>query len=560
MRTCKRATLVILVWLSLLHFAVAQVSTGFFNGAVFNTYTNVNTGSLSGNNFSVSYSGTFGQQAVSAFSPGNLPSNTGYPTTNPSLLDLRGNAVNNYTQYTFTSNLSQFSTLFIEDIDFVGSTNESVRVEFFDAGSTLINTSNIIIKTISTTGLPVINTAATSITVTGNGAGATEPLVALTVIGTTVRTVRITQLTNPGAGSYAVFFAVLQTDHGDAPAGYGDAMHFQSTTLRLGASGPDAEASALTSVQADGDNNPSSATVINDEDGIASFPVLSNTATSYSVNATLSNTTGSNATLQGWIDFNRNGVFDAAEASGAITVANGATSATVSWTGLSGLVSGQTYARFRIAGNSAEVSNATGTAFTGEVEDYTFNIAAIAPLSFVYLSAARNGNNIITTWKTATEFNVSHFVVEYSTDATNFINAGSVTALNRTENSYQFILNNLTQPVYYIRVKSVDEDGTAKYSSLAIVKNTGIYARVMTITPNPVVDNITVHISSDVASTCDIKVINTAGIIIHRSKAALTKGENHVYINNLETAANGTYIVQATIANEQLVKKIIINR
>lgn len=560
MRNYKHFTAVILILVSFLHFAVAQVSTGFFNDAVFNTYTDENAGSLSGNTFSVSYSGAFDRQLISSFTPGNLPANTGYPATNPPLLQLRASAVNLYAQYTFTNNLPRFSTLLIEDIDNVSSGNESIRVEFFDAGSTLINTSNITIKTISTTDLPVITKAATSITITGNGAAGNEPLVALTITGTTVRTVRITQLTNTSTGSYAAFFAILQTDHGDAPAGYGDAMHFPSTALRLGASGPDAEATAQTSTQADGDNSAAGATVINDEDGIASFSALSNTATSYSVNATLSNTTGANATLRGWIDFNRNGAFDAGEASAAVTVANGATAATLNWTGLSGLIVGQTYARFRIASNSAEVTSAAGAAFTGEAEDYTFDITAVTPLSFVSLSAARNGNNIMTTWKTATELNVSHFVVEYSTDATNFTDAGSVGALNGAENNYQFALNNLTEPVYYIRVKSVDKDGAIKYSSVAMVKNKGSYARTMTIMPNPVVNNMVLHIVSDISSTGDIKVVDFAGKVIYRSKIALIKGENHVYINNLGNLVKGTYVVQATIGSEHITRKIIVTR
>ncbi|MFT3750484.1 MAG: CshA/CshB family fibrillar adhesin-related protein [Agriterribacter sp.] len=560
MRNYKQTTSAFFVLLFFFNFAAAQVGTGFFNGTVFNTYTNVNAGSLSGNNFTVSYSGTFDRQAVSSFTPGNMPSNTGYPTTNPPLLDLRAD-VNNYTQYTFTSNLPQFSTLFVEDIDYVGSINESVRIEFYDASSVLVNTSNIIIKTISTTGLPTTTKAATSITITGNGAAAAEPLVALTITSTTVRTVRITQLSsNSSAGSYALFFGILRTDHGDAPSGYGDAMHFPSTTLKLGTSGPDAEATAQFSTEANGDNSAASATVINDEDGVASFPALANDATSYSVNATVSNTTGANATLRGWIDFNRNGAFDASEASAVVTVANGATSATLNWTGLSGLIVGKTYARFRIASNAAEVTTPTGVAFTGEVEDYTFDITAITPLSFISLSASRSGNNILTIWKTATEFNVSHFVVEYSTDGINFINAGLVAALNGTENNYQFVLNNLAQPLYYIRVKSVDIDGAIKYSSMAIVKNTGAYARMMTVTPNPAVDNITVRISANMASPCEIKVFNAAGIVIFRNKTTLIKGENHLYINNLANAAKGTYIIQATIGNEQLTKKIVINR
>jgi hypothetical protein len=87
----------------------------------------------------------------------------------------------------------------------------------------------------------------------------------------------------------------------------------------------------------------------------------------------VSNTTGATANLKGWIDFNKNGVFDASEGATA-TVANGATTATLTWSGLSGLTTGNTYARFRIATLASEITNPTGAAADGEVEDYQLAI------------------------------------------------------------------------------------------------------------------------------------------------------------------------------------------
>jgi hypothetical protein len=116
---------------------------------------------------------------------------------------------------------------------------------------------------------------------------------------------------------------------------------------------------------------------VDDEEGVSVFPALTNVATSYSVRVTVSNTTGQSATLNGWIDFNKNGVFDAGEIATA-SVANNATSAKLTWTGLSGLTNGNTYVRFRIASEAAEIANPTGMASNGEVED--FRIAIVDPI------------------------------------------------------------------------------------------------------------------------------------------------------------------------------------
>ncbi|WDF48178.1 GEVED domain-containing protein [Chryseobacterium sp. KACC 21268] len=106
---------------------------------------------------------------------------------------------------------------------------------------------------------------------------------------------------------------------------------------------------------------------INDENSI-SITTLYTSSTSYTAVVPVVNTTGGSATLKGWIDFNKNGIFDSSE-SATVTVPNGATSVSLTWTGLSGLTAGDTYYRLRIAKNAADITLPTGSAFGGEVED-----------------------------------------------------------------------------------------------------------------------------------------------------------------------------------------------
>lgn len=183
----------------------------------------------------------------------------------------------------------------------------------------------------------------------------------------------------------AVFFhlifstdALLGFDFGDAPDSYrtrtssGGPRHAIRSTIYLGPNLPDNEVTGQPTVAADGDDSAGT----DDEDGIASFPTLSASATGYAVNVTATNTSGSTATLVGWIDFNRNGTFEAAEGV-STTVATGTTggTATLTWSSLPGLVAGTTYARLRFTTDGA-VTTATpgGTAGDGEVEDYSLAI------------------------------------------------------------------------------------------------------------------------------------------------------------------------------------------
>lgn len=166
-------------------------------------------------------------------------------------------------------------------------------------------------------------------------------------------------------------------DLGDAPSSYGidpslgGAYHVikDNTTLYLGSSTIDTDVSGQASSDALGDDNANS----DDENGITSVLMpLPLGALTYPVELTVRNTTGSDAYLAGWIDANRNGVFDAIEGQ-VVTIAdgqNGAYTFTFNATQLQYLTSGSSYIRFRFSSDPLTVSDSNGAASNGEVEDY----------------------------------------------------------------------------------------------------------------------------------------------------------------------------------------------
>ncbi|MFD0348291.1 Ig-like domain-containing protein [Kitasatospora aburaviensis] len=77
---------------------------------------------------------------------------------------------------------------------------------------------------------------------------------------------------------------------------------------------------------------------------------------------------GAPATLAGWIDFDRNGRFDATERVQA-ELQPGADSATLEWTVPSNAASGETWARLRIGRDAAQLVPAGGFADSGQVSD-----------------------------------------------------------------------------------------------------------------------------------------------------------------------------------------------
>lgn len=177
------------------------------------------------------------------------------------------------------------------------------------------------------------------------------------------------------------FGMAIVADFGDAPTSYytrysagavSPAFHFLSNSVSpsvyFGA-GVDGDGNGAPGPQSQGDDNESSGMGNgDDEDAISVMPGLTTDQTSYSV--TLVCTDGGN--VGGWVDFDRSGSFDVGEYDSG-TCASG--SVTLNWSGLSGLTTGTSHARFRIASSLAEISNPTGNATDGEVEDHEVTIS-----------------------------------------------------------------------------------------------------------------------------------------------------------------------------------------
>ncbi len=202
------------------------------------------------------------------------------------------------------------------------------------------------------------------------------------------------------------------------------------------------------------------------DEGAISFAALSTADTSYSIaSIAITNTTGGDATLFGWIDLDRNGSFDEDERA-STTVADGATSANLNWGSLPGISAGTTYARFRIAaaadltaGSDGGTDEASlGAANSGEVEDYRVTVLA-ASISGRIFEDINYGGGAGRTYASAdasaqsSGFAADAIAVESITGIVELYDSGGafVTAAD-TDTNGQYSFPGLSDGVYYIRV------------------------------------------------------------------------------------------------------------
>jgi hypothetical protein len=170
--------------------------------------------------------------------------------------------------------------------------------------------------------------------------------------------------------------SIATTDFGDF-SGFASASSTVVPSIRIGAT-TDTEASATTNSTATGDD----ITGIDDEDGVTLPPnFIPGVASSLVVNVT--NTSGASAFLNVWIDYNRNGSFDAGEQIATnTTIAHGTTNSnrTINFTPPAGASPGTAGVRVRLTSTSSP--GPTGHSGNGEVEDYVVTIVTAPNLDF----------------------------------------------------------------------------------------------------------------------------------------------------------------------------------
>ena len=170
------------------------------------------------------------------------------------------------------------------------------------------------------------------------------------------------------------------------------------------------------------------------------------------------------------------------------------------------------------AATSASLNNPTGIAVDAKGNIYLADNGnsrvrkvyyGTLPIKFSYFTAIANNNNIQTTWRTSTEPNTSHFIIQHSIDGNSFIDIGTVKAIGSGANGYSFTDTHPTNGINYYRLKSVDKDGASTFSKVVNAEIVDSRYEIVVV-PNPVRSLATIkgnHIAS-------VQVIDNIGRVV----------------------------------------------
>jgi hypothetical protein len=156
------------------------------------------------------------------------------------------------------------------------------------------------------------------------------------------------------------------------------------------------------------------------------------------------------------------------------------------------------------------------------------------PVELVSFSGTCEGGNIHLTWKTASEFNSSHFDVEKSRDGENWQlltlvpSAGSSNELL----TYHTVDQNATDGNNYYRLRQVDIDGTEKFYDPINVSCTEVTPGYFTSFPNPSGTSFQVIVNNkELIGTCVLNIVDATGKVMEQREIVMNDGINMFVIN-----------------------------
>lgn len=172
-----------------------------------------------------------------------------------------------------------------------------------------------------------------------------------------------------------------------------------------------------------------------------------------------------------------------------------------------------------------------------------------------------NNNKVDLKWSTATETNLSHFMIERSTDGTNFSDAGMVFAYGNTtsKSDYAFAdnISNVQASVVYYRLRSVDVDSKMQYSEIRIIRISKIAENNITIVayPNPVTNEVRITIPADWQTRKVVyELFSINGQTAKRVETASSSQTEALNVSNLNS---GIYIIKVTCEGKTAQQKIV---
>lgn len=177
----------------------------------------------------------------------------------------------------------------------------------------------------------------------------------------------------------------------------------------------------------------------------------------------------------------------------------------------------------------------------------------VVPVTITSFMAVNNSRSVQLRWFATQETNFVSYEIERSTDGIHFNVIGTVAGRNLA--NYDFADENLPRAsVLYYRLRMVDADGSARYSSIVSAKRSQFFSSAQ-VYPNPVYGRLKVKLESVLITNAQIRITDITGRVVKQFNlgrgtqfidvdvAALSTGKYFFSINDGKQIINDSFVV-----------------
>jgi hypothetical protein len=183
------------------------------------------------------------------------------------------------------------------------------------------------------------------------------------------------------------------------------------------------------------------------------------------------------------------------------------------------------------------------------------------PITLSAFTAKKAGNGVMLNWSTEMEKNVSHYIVERSTNGSDFVDAGllfSAESNSSVHKEYSFNddVKNISASLLYYRLKIVDLDGKYEQSAIRTIRTAQEKERTkILVYPNPAVSDVLITLPGTWQDKqVIVQIVNTNGLVVKNITDARAGQTENVNVAGLPP---GIYIVKVTSGKETAVQQLV---
>ncbi len=222
-------------------------------------------------------------------------------------------------------------------------------------------------------------------------------------------------------------------------------------------------------------------------------------------------------------------------------------------------------------GNGGSGGSVTGEGYvtsnpTQNFSPFTYgstNTNSPLPVELTYFEANSAGSDVTLEWKTASETNNSHFLIQRRLSSGGFENIGRKAGFGTSYEPHTYTFRDQVQtkgPVYY-RLKQVDYDGSFEYSDIRAVevngKQSALELSITNIYPNPFVAQLQIQVRGTDDQEVRLELRSVSGDLQRQKNIQGDSAENRITWNGLGSLPSGTYIITAQTSESRAVKRIV---